>query len=275
MSEPTNPELYEKVKKEIRKKYGKPSAYASGATVQEYKRRGGKYKGKKTQDLNEAIDAVGGGFQDKIRQYNIKKYGNPEGTRALGGALQAEDLNNFVNASYDKKGVAPTDINGYILDKELSSGDAKVYHHPETKHTIVANRGTQGTLQDWANNLAYTMGMYDRTGRWKNAERIQDEAIKKYGKVDANVGHSQSGIITRKLNDLGKTGEVINVNPASLGEKQRENETVVRSTLDPVSFFQPNKEDRNVSIKARSYNPFTEHSGNILGRLNPRQLIGI
>ena len=250
MSEPTNPELYEKVKKEIRKKYGKPSAYASGATVQEYKRRGGKYKGKKTQDLNEAIDAVG-------------------------GALQAEDLNNFVNASYDKKGVAPTDINGYILDKELSSGDAKVYHHPETKHTIVANRGTQGTLQDWANNLAYTMGMYDRTGRWKNAERIQDEAIKKYGKVDANVGHSQSGIITRKLNDLGKTGEVINVNPASLGEKQRENETVVRSTLDPVSFFQPNKEDRNVSIKARSYNPFTEHSGNILGRLNPRQLIGI
>jgi hypothetical protein len=73
------------------------------------------------------------------------------------------------------------------------------------------------------------------------------------------------------LNALGKTGEVINVNPAILGEKQRENETVVRSSFDPVSIFQP-KSDRNVTIKAKSYNPFTEHSGNILGRLN--QYIG-
>ena len=193
--------------------------------------------------------------------------------RERGGALQAENVKHFVNASYEKK--APTDINGYQLDKDLSNGQAKVYHNPHTKHTIVANRGTQGTLQDWANNVAYTMGLYDRTGRWKNAERTQDEAIKKYGKVDANVGHSQSGVITRKLNALGKTGEVINVNPASLGEKQKGNETVIRSSLDPVSIFQPNKADRNVTIKAKSYNPLTEHSGNILGRLNPNQWIGI
>jgi len=249
MAEPTNPELYEKVKKEIRKKYGKPSAYASGATVQEYNRRGGKYKGKKSKELNKEIEEVG-------------------------GALQAEDIKHFVNASYEKKGSAPTDINGYQLDKELSNGQAKVYHHPETGKTIVANRGTQGTLQDWANNLAYMTGMYDRTGRWKNAQRTQEEAIKKYGKVDTNVGHSQSGIITRKLNALGKTGEVINVNPASLGEKQKANETVIKSTFDPVSIFQP-KSNRNVMIKAKTYNPLTEHSGNILGRLNPSQWIGI
>ena len=250
MAEPTNPELYEKVKKEIRKKYGKPSAYASGATVQEYKRQGGKYKGKKTQELNKAIEEVG-------------------------GALKADEIKHFVNASYEKKGQAPTDINGYVLDKELSNGQAKVYHNPTTGKTIVANRGTQGTLQDWANNIAYTMGMYDYTGRWKNAKRTQDEAIQKYGKVDTNVGHSQSGIITRKLNNLGKTGEVINVNPASLGESQKKNETIVRSTLDPVSIFQPNKYSNNVSIKAESYNPLTEHSGSILGRLNPYQMIGI
>lgn len=249
MAEPTNFELYEKVKKKIREKYGKPSAYASGATVQEYKRLGGKYKGKKTQELNKAIEKVG-------------------------GALRAEDLQHFVNASYDKNSQAPTDINGYVLDKDLSNGQAKVYHNPNTKHTVVANRGTQGTLQDWANNLAYTMGMYDQTGRYKNAVKTQDEAIKKYGKVDTNVGHSQSGIITRKLNALGKTGEVINVNPASLGEKQKENETVVKSTFDPVSIFQP-KNNRNIFIKAKTYNPFTEHSGNILGRLNPSQYIGI
>lgn len=42
---PTNPKLYEQVKKKILKAYGKPSAYASGAIVKEYKQRGGKYKG--------------------------------------------------------------------------------------------------------------------------------------------------------------------------------------------------------------------------------------
>ena len=40
---PTNPVLYEKVKKKIMKSYKKPSAFASGAIVKEYKQRGGTY----------------------------------------------------------------------------------------------------------------------------------------------------------------------------------------------------------------------------------------
>ena len=47
MSEPTNKKLYEEVKAEIYKKYPKHSAYRSGLLVQEYKRRGGTYEGKK------------------------------------------------------------------------------------------------------------------------------------------------------------------------------------------------------------------------------------
>jgi len=47
MSTPTNKKLYEEVKAEIYKKYPKRSAYRSGLLVQEYKRRGGTYEGKK------------------------------------------------------------------------------------------------------------------------------------------------------------------------------------------------------------------------------------
>ena len=47
MSEPSDKKLYEKVKKEIYKKYPKHSAYRSGLLVKEYKERGGKYTGKK------------------------------------------------------------------------------------------------------------------------------------------------------------------------------------------------------------------------------------
>ena len=47
-AEPNNQKLYDKVKSEAKKKFDAyPSAYASGWIVQEYKRRGGKYKGKK------------------------------------------------------------------------------------------------------------------------------------------------------------------------------------------------------------------------------------
>jgi len=195
--------------------------------------------------------------------------------RESGGALPASDIQQFVSSSYKNKQEAPNKINGYVLDKSISNRQAKVYHNPTTNQTVIANRGTKGTLQDWANNVAYTMGLYDYTGRWQNALRTQDEAIQKYGKVDANVGHSQSGVITRRLNNMRKTSEVINVNPASLGENQKSNETVVRSSLDPVSIFQPNQNKSNITITTGSYNPFTNHSANILGQLNPNQMIGI
>jgi len=50
MSSPKNKTLYEKVKKEIYKKYPKHSAYRSGLLVKEYKSRGGEYIGKKKSD---------------------------------------------------------------------------------------------------------------------------------------------------------------------------------------------------------------------------------
>jgi len=47
MPVPENTQLYEQVKSEINKLYPKHSAYRSGLLVQEYKRRGGTYTGKK------------------------------------------------------------------------------------------------------------------------------------------------------------------------------------------------------------------------------------
>ena len=49
-----NPALYRKAKAKARKKFDVfPSAYASGYMVQEYKRMGGKYKGKKAAEGGE------------------------------------------------------------------------------------------------------------------------------------------------------------------------------------------------------------------------------
>ena len=50
MPEPKDKALYERVKAEITREIPKHSAYRSGMIVKEYKRRGGKYIGKKPTD---------------------------------------------------------------------------------------------------------------------------------------------------------------------------------------------------------------------------------
>lgn len=184
--------------------------------------------------------------------------------------MRSKEINQFVTASYQPNKEAPTSIGDYQLDKSLSTRKAKVYHDPTTNKTVVANRGTTGTISDWANNARYVTGRYGSTDRLKQAEKVQDKAIEKYGKVDTNVTHSQSAIIGRRLNDEGKTGQVIEVNPAIMFETQKDNEHIIRSANDPVSALtMVNPFLKKVhEIKGETFNPLTEHSADILQRVD-------
>jgi len=184
------------------------------------------------------------------------------------------EIKKFVEASYEPNKGQTERIGSYVLDRELSSGKAKVYHDPASGKTVVANRGTVGTVSDWANNARYLAGTYDKTERMKQAERVQQAAIQKYGKVDTNVGHSQGGIITRKLNEKCLTAEVINLNPASKGERQKKNEFVIRSATDPVSLLQSLGGKKRTTTTRGTLNLLKEHSTDILDRLNPSKIIG-
>jgi hypothetical protein len=192
--------------------------------------------------------------------------------------LSTKEINQFVKASYDKTLNKQNEkIGDYYLDNDLSTRKAKVYYDPKHDKVIVANRGTTSTASDWFNNYKYITGSYDKTDRMKQAKKVQKEAIDKYGRVDVNIGHSQGAVITRKLNDLGLTNEVINVNPAITTERQKKNEHNIRSSRDIVSMpsllnpFMKNK--KNLTIKADTFNPLTEHSADILERI-PEQMIG-
>jgi len=194
-----------------------------------------------------------------------------------GGSLSANEVKQFVSASYEDGKGKTEQIGNYILDKQLSTGKAKVYHDSKNNKTVVANRGTKGTVSDWKNNLEYLRGNYDETDRMKQALDVQQKAIAKYKKVDYNIGHSQSGIITRKLNEKGLTGQVINVNPASLFEKQQKNEFVIRSKNDPVSILHalnPFAKKENTTTIEGTSNLLKEHSSDILTRIDPNQQIG-
>lgn len=185
-----------------------------------------------------------------------------------GKGLKTEDVKGFIDASYTPN--QENHVGDFKLDKQLSTRKAQVYHNPKTDEVVVSNRGTTGTLADWTNNLAYVTGNYDTTGRMKQAEKVQRKAIDKYGKVDVNVGHSQGGIITRKLNEKGLTNEVINLNPAAMFEKQRKNETVIRSSRDVVSALHSinpfSKKKKTHTVKG-IFNPLREHGTEVLDRM--------
>ena len=196
--------------------------------------------------------------------------------RIKGGSISANDTKHFISQSYLKNSQRDDAVGNYILDRELSSDRAAVYHNPLTQKTLICNRGTAPTLQDWSNNLALARGQYNDTARMKHALETQRSAIEKYGSVDTNVGHSQSQAIASNLNKRGMTGEIITVNGATMPwDTQASNETRIRSKGDVVSAVQSFlPRSRNLTIDAESFNPLTEHSASILDRVNSYTVFG-
>jgi hypothetical protein len=193
-----------------------------------------------------------------------------------GGRLSTQNLKGLLDASYDPK---RKKVGDFVLDKEVSSGTSKVYRNPKTGQVVVAHRGTAG-FTDWGNNAVYALGgkeAYKLTPRYKEAEKVQRRAEKKYGASNVStIGHSQGGLQSELLG--GRSKEIITLNKATrpFESNRNKNQFDVRSERDVVSGLNPfaRKSKKDVSIKAQTYNPLTEHSGDVLKRLGKNRMIG-
>lgn len=188
-----------------------------------------------------------------------------------GGKLSINNIKLMLKASYED---APERINDFILDKQLSGKYGVVYHNPMTNQTVVAHRGTK-ELIDWTNNLAYAVGAYKNTARYKTGKKMQQLAEKKYGaKNITTIGHSQGSALARELGQ--NTKEIITLNPAYKGEKPLKNEYNIRSSRDVVSVgLHGTNRGHDLLIPAQSYNPLTEHNIDILDRVDSNLMVGI
>jgi hypothetical protein len=202
---------------------------------------------------------------------------NPfSGLGIRGGKLSAPELKGLLDASYDSK---VKKVGDFEKDKKLSSSTSKVYRNPITGQVVVAHRGTAG-ITDWGNNALYALGgkqAYKLTPRYKEAEKVQRRAEKKYGAENVTtIGHSQGGLQSELLG--GRSKEIITLNKATLPfeSNKNKNQYDIRSERDVVSGLNPfaKKSKRDVNIKAESYNPLTEHSGDVLDRLGKNKVIG-
>jgi len=200
-----------------------------------------------------------------------------------GGKLPVRQIKKFIEASYDVKNINKT-IEEYELDLKLSNKWGKVLYNKKLNKLVVVHRGTASN-RDWLNNATIAIDVYELTDRFKTAKTLQTKAELKYpGSKVYTLGHSQSGQLTHKLGT--NSSNVISLNPAYKLENQRNNEFVIRSSIDPVSVLKSphNKamevlypgwnREHNITIQATTNNLLKEHSPAILDRLNGHMMIG-
>ena len=168
--------------------------------------------------------------------------------RKIGGAVTGRELKKLTEASYQKGKARPTKIGDLEIDRSLTTREAAVYHNPKTGEAVVTHRGTQGA-SDWLNNIALGVGLYKSTDRYKKGKETQQKVNAKYGKQNVlTTSHSQSGALAHELNKEGLVNKSVEVNPARLpNQKVMKNETIIKSSLDPVSIFVP--KNKNVNLR--------------------------
>jgi hypothetical protein len=195
------------------------------------------------------------------------------GCAYIGGKIKSKTLHKMITNGYADDPKQTENLDDYVLDKSLSGTRAQVYYHPETKHLVVNHRGTKG-LHDVVTDIGLMLG-HKSNKRFQHRKKITDQVLNKYDTDNVTVsGHSLGGPRAREASK-NKNHDVVIVNPAvaplDMFNKQKDNETVIRSTLDPISGlhnFNPfRNKARTIDIKAKTYNPLKEHSSDILNDL--------
>jgi hypothetical protein len=190
-----------------------------------------------------------------------------------GGKLSARDLKGLIDQSYNKKN---EDYGDYKVDRGLSDAEVKVFKHDKTGQVVVAHRGTH-SLGDVYLDSQYALGR-DITGsrRYKHSADIQKKAEAKYGKENiTTIGHS----LGKKLAEVGNNShEVIGVNGAfnikDALKPTADNEFNVRSSIDAVSGLSAPKGKNVLTIPSQTSNLLTEHSSDVLNRIDGDTMIG-
>ena len=203
-----------------------------------------------------------------------------------GAGLKVGQIKDFLKASYEEN--PPLNIGDFQLDNELSNKYGKVYFSTSKRKVILIFRGTKEAL-DWGNNLVYTLNSnaYKSTNRYKIAKKMYENAHKKYkGYKIELLAHSQGGIPTNYLLDTKKDLDGIALNPAYKLGSIKNNEYIIKSSLDPVSVLHKPKELINkvlnpnwtkqhiINIPSKNYNLLKQHSIDVLNNLDQNQFIG-
>lgn len=198
-----------------------------------------------------------------------KATGAKKGFKSTNVHLAPGELKGLLEETYKKGKGANENYGSYQIDKELSTGRAKVYYNPTTGKTVVAHRGSTNA-QDWKENFNYALGIGGKGKAYKKSEAVQKAAEAKYGTNNLEtIGHSKGALHAQSL---GQKGLVQTLNkPVNVKDIKRvvtKNQIDYKSSRDPVSFLRGfQKGEKARVIKSTTINPLKEHSVAVLGRI--------
>jgi len=122
----------------------------------------------------------------------------------------------------------------YVKDKALSNDNEQVYYNKKKKKLLFTVSGTHN-LKDWGTDAYLAMGHLKDTSRYKEAERVLQQAKEKYHpRKTIGSGHSLGGSIISYLPvDKSTTLD----KGATLFQPTQKNEKAYRTKGDVVSMF--------------------------------------
>lgn len=156
-------------------------------------------------------------------------------------------------------------VDGYTIDKQLSSPDRTAYVDPEGNVTL-AFRGTNlkdpsTRFRDIGTDLLLTMGLQGVSSRFKHATQATDSAIAKYGRDKVRVtGHSLGGAESLYVsNKRGVSATALNPGVSPIDAMRNRTYTKARSYTtftDPISMLSRKvKGLKTTIVKQKSSNP--------------------
>ena len=174
-----------------------------------------------------------------------KNYKTGYNKLAYAASQQTYELDN-----YDNKYHKYLESQNYKLDEELSKDTRhKVYHNPESKHSIVAFKGTT-SYDDILTDLE-SIGLNDYEHKdFKYAYNVYDKVKERYGDNISTSGHSLGGSLADRVaakND--KKAIVFNPGSGPLGFKTSDKTQVYRKQDDQVSKYVSGKNIENLPEK--------------------------
>jgi predicted esterase YcpF (UPF0227 family) len=133
------------------------------------------------------------------------------------------------------------ELEGFVLDRELSTEEHSVFHNSSKKETVIAYRGTSN-LSDVATDSHVAMGRERHTARYKRSEAVFEKARDKYDGSMSVTGHSLGGGISLHIAEKYDV-EGHHYNPAIsatqvFSKDHYDNKTtqqIYHTELDPVS----------------------------------------
>ena len=167
----------------------------------------------------------------------------------------------FLKASYEPLNVAEKRMSkkGYVLDKDLSTVESKVFVNKKNNKPVLVERGSSN-IKDWVvDDVLIGVGLSGLSSRQQKTKTLNKKIEEKYNKPVSGLGHSLGGHL---IENGGLKGNVITYNKAAsfadIGRAYNKKQVDLKTRNDLPSFLSGYQE-HNVEIikqKEKSINPF-------------------